>query len=170
MPGVAADPAVPGPLDQLAMKVYLVRHGDAVAERVEVARPLSARGREEIERTARLAAQLRFQVVEIRHSGLLRARQTADILGAHIMPARGVRETTGLRPDDDPWIAAAECEAPGGPVMLVGHLPHLGRLAAALLTGGEGREVIRFGTGTIAGLVKTDNGWLLTALIGPDVG
>jgi phosphohistidine phosphatase len=107
-------------------------------------------------------------VAEIRHSGLLRARETAEILAAHIMPARGVRETTGLRPDDDPWIVAAECEAPDGPLMLVGHLPLLGRVAAALVTGDPERDVVRFRTGTIVRLTRGDRGWLVAGLTGPE--
>ncbi|MGH7265980.1 MAG: phosphohistidine phosphatase SixA [Candidatus Rokuibacteriota bacterium] len=150
------------------MEVYLARHGEAVAGGVDAARPLSARGREEIQRVGRLAARLGFRVGEIRHSGLLRARETAEILAAHLQPAGGVRETTGLRPDDDPWIAAAESEAPEGPLMLVGHLPHLGRLAAALVTGDPERAVVRFRTGTIATLTRAGGGWLVAAVTGPE--
>ena len=54
--------------------------------------------------------------------------------------------------------------------MVVGHLPHLGRLAAALVTGDPAREVIRFGTGTIAALTRTDRGWLVRSVIGPEEG
>ncbi len=151
------------------MQVYLARHGDAVAEATDATRPLSARGREEIERVGRLAAGLGIRVAEIRHSGLLRARQTAEILAGHLGAARAVRETPGLRPDDDPWIAAAGCEAPGEPVMLVGHLPHLGRVASALLVGDPGREIVRFGTGTIAGFAKHGSGWTVTCVIGPEL-
>jgi phosphohistidine phosphatase len=150
------------------VEVYLARHGEAVAGGADAARPLTARGREEIERVGRHAARLGFRVAEIRHSGLVRARETAAILATHLEPPRGVRETTGLRPDDDPWIAAAECETPDGPLLLVGHLPLLGRLAAALVTGDAEREVVRFRTGTIVRLTGGDRGWLVAALTGPE--
>lgn len=149
------------------MRIYLVRHGEAVPEHVDPARPLSARGRAEIERVAAEVARLGWRVAEIRHSGLTRARQTAEMLAARLAPERGVRAVEGLRPDDDPHRLAAECEATREPVMLVGHLPHLGRLASLLLLGDPGRELIRFGTGTVAGLARTDGGFLVECVIGP---
>ncbi|HEV8454721.1 MAG TPA: phosphohistidine phosphatase SixA [Gemmatimonadales bacterium] len=149
------------------MRVYLVRHGEAVPEHVDPARPLSDRGRAEIERVAAQAARLGWRLAEIRQSGLLRAGQTAEILAARLAPARGVRAVEGLRPDDDPRRVAEECEAIREPVMLVGHLPHLGRLASLLLVGDAGRELIRFDTGTVAGLAKTGGRFLVDCVIGP---
>ena len=150
------------------MAIYLVRHGDAVAETVDAARPLSPRGRAEVERMADLAAGLGLRVAEIRHSGLVRARQTAEILAARLAPRRGVRAAEGLRPDDDPLPLAVECETAREPLMLVGHLPHLGRLASRLLIGAAGRELIRFSPATIAGLVRGDGGFLIECVIRPD--
>jgi phosphohistidine phosphatase len=84
-------------------------------------------------------------VAEIRHSGLVRARETAEILGRVLTPARGIRATTGLAPADDPDVAAAELGLVAAPLMLVGHLPHLARLTTALV-GGK-LERIRFARG-----------------------
>lgn len=152
------------------MRIYLVRHGEAQPEAVDAARALSERGRAEIARVAGLAAGLRPAIAEIRHSGLLRARQTAEILAAQLTPARGVRAIEGLAPTDEPAGTRAECEAAAEPVMLVGHLPHLGRLASALLIGSGGRELIRFDTGTLVCLAKGDGGWWVEWVIGPRLG
>ena len=133
------------------MELYLVQHGESVPEREDPARPLTERGRQEVERVARTVAKLRvaLDLVAISHSGKLRAQQTAEILAEHLQPARGVLQVSSLAPKDDPAIARQALEASGGPQMLVGHLPHLSRLASLLLVGDAAREVIAFRMGGI---------------------
>ncbi len=152
------------------MRIYLVRHGEAKLESVDAARPLSERGRAEIERVAVLSARLGPAIAEIRHSGLLRARQTAEILAARLVPPPAVGPMEGLAPGDDPARAADACEAATEPLVLVGHLPHLGRLASALLIGHAGKELIRFDTGTLVCLAKGEGGWWVEWVLGPRLG
>jgi phosphohistidine phosphatase len=135
------------------MTIYLVRHGEARPEVDDASRALSERGRAEIERVARLVATLRPPV--------------AEILAAALGPARGVRAAQGLAPGDEPAVAAAECEAATEPILLVSHMPHLGRLASQLLIGEAGRELIRFETGTVACLSRAERGWVVEWLITP---
>jgi phosphohistidine phosphatase len=149
------------------MRIYLVRHGEALPDGVDSARPLSQRGRAEVERVAHLVARLQPGVAEIRHSGLLRARQTAEILGGRLAPARGVHAVEGLGPMDDPAGARGECDAATEPLLLVGHLPHLGRLVSHLLLGAPGRELIRFHPGTLVALARGDGGWAVEWVLGP---
>ncbi len=151
------------------MLVYLVQHGEAKPDAENPARPLSDRGREEVHRVARHAAALGLQVAKIRHSGKLRARQTAEIFAAVLSPVRGVREMDGLAPADDPGKAQAELESAVEPLMLVGHLPHLGRLASSLLVGEPEREIIRFRNSAIVCLVKSESGWLLQWILTPEM-
>jgi len=149
------------------MECYLVRHGEAQHGPEGSARPLTARGREEIRQVARYAAALGIQVAEIRHSGLVRARETAEILASHLAPRRGIGQADGLAPEDDPQTACAAIEAVREPVMLVGHLPHLGRLASALVLGSPAREVVRFRPGTVACLAKAGGGWVVEWVVTP---
>jgi phosphohistidine phosphatase len=136
-----------------------VRHGEAKPDARDAARPLTDRGREVVERLGRAAAARGAQVAEIRHSGLLRALQTAEILAEHLRPRGGVRATTGLGPDDDPDIALAECQEAGEPVLLVGHLPHLARLEARL----TGRQIeLSLQPGCMLALVRNADGWELS--------
>jgi phosphohistidine phosphatase len=124
------------------MDFYLVRHGEAVADLIDASRPLTRAGREDVKRVAHLAAAKAVQVSAIYHSGILRAAQTAEIFAAHLAPSAGVLIMSGLRADDDPSLAAAELAVAENPVMIVGHLPHMNRLAA-LLGGGnaEGKRI-----------------------------
>jgi phosphohistidine phosphatase len=88
-----------------AIHLHLVQHGEAKPEAEDLARPLSDRGREEVERVARHAASLGLWVAEILHSDKLRARQTAEIFARHLSPPRGIRETDGMAPEDAPGKA-----------------------------------------------------------------
>jgi phosphohistidine phosphatase len=151
------------------MEVYLVQHGEAKPEAVDPARSLTDHGREEVERIARRAAALRLQVGEIRHSDKLRARQTAEILAEQLSPSAGVRETEGLAPLDDPQKARIQIEAACQPLMLVGHLPHLSRLASSLVVGDPTKEIIRFRNSAIVCLVKAERGWLLQWILTPEL-
>jgi len=148
---------------------YLVRHGSArpaAPGAVDAERPLDDRGREEVGRVGRHAAALGLRVAEIRHSGFVRARESAEILATHLHPARGVREARGLRPNDDPAAARAELEAGDG-LMLVGHLPHLGRLASLLLVGAPDREILRIPAGALVCLGYTEARWALEWMLTP---
>ena len=150
------------------MIIYLVRHGSAEAGADDAARRLSPRGREEVEAVARWVAAARIEVAEIRHSGLARARESAEILAARLAPPRGVREVGGLRPNDDPRPVRTELAAARDPVMLVGHLPQLARLASLLLAGDPTAVPIRFAPGAVACLAREDDdGWALDWLVTP---
>jgi phosphohistidine phosphatase len=151
------------------LQVYLVQHGEAKAEAEDPARPLTDRGREEVQRVAERAAALGIQVAEIRHSGKLRARQTAEIFAAALSPSRGMREMEGLAPADDPGKARAAIESAHDPLMLVGHLPHLSRLGSLLLLGDPGREIIRFRNGAIICLAKVQDHWLVQWILTPEL-
>lgn len=151
------------------MQVYLVQHGEAKPEAQDPTRPLTDRGREEVQRVAQHAAALGLRIAEIRHSGKLRARQTAEILAGTLSPLHGIREMDGLAPADDPGRAKSEVEAAREPLMLVGHLPHLSRLASLLLVGDPGREIIRFRNGAIVCLVQAEGRWLLQWVLTPEL-
>lgn len=151
------------------MPLYLVQHGEAAPEAEDPARPLTARGRAEVERVAAQAARLGLALAEIRHSDKLRARQTAEILARHLRPARGLRQVGGLAPHDDPRPVAAELAVLEAPVLVVGHLPHLARLAALLLGGDPARPPIRFRSGALVCLDRTEAGWACEWILTPEL-
>ncbi len=116
------------------MKLYLVRHAHAVSDAENPVRPLSPKGREVALAMGHwLRGHAAVDVVEVWHSPLVRARETAELLveGARIK-AR-LREAPGLLPEDDVTAMAAALGRHGDSVMIVGHEPHLGLLAGRLL-------------------------------------
>jgi phosphohistidine phosphatase len=141
-----------------------VRHGAAAPRADDRARPLTPEGRREVEATASALAAREVDVAEIRHSGLVRARETAEILGVSLAPPRGIHAATSLLPEDDPAVAAAELELATEPLLLVGHLPHLARLGAAL-AGAAALERIHFAPGTAVGLRRDPDGWQVELIV-----
>jgi phosphohistidine phosphatase len=149
------------------MDFYLARHGEAVADLIDPSRPLTRAGRESVGRVARMAVERTVTVSVIYHSGILRAGQTAEILARHLAPGAGVRVMSGLRPDDDPSVAAAELAYADNPVMLVGHLPHLNRLASLLSRGAADGETINFMPATMVCYAREGSLWKLHWTITP---
>lgn len=149
------------------MDFYLVRHGQAKPEAEDPRRPLSAEGRTEAEKVARAAAARGVKVSAILHSDKLRARQTAEIIGKFLSPPEGLREITGLSPEDDPMLAKAELEVAGEPLMLIGHLPHLGRLASLLVAGDPERAVVDFPSAALVCVSLAEGRWRLQWTLTP---
>ena len=70
---------------------------------------------------------------------------------------------------DDPAAAKGLIEEAPGPLMLVGHLPHMGRLASLLLAADPGKEIIAFRMGGIVCLSREEGGWRLRWMLTPEV-
>lgn len=77
-------------------------------------------------------------------------------------------EADGLAPNDDPstWVERLRHET--GDLLLAGHMPHLARLAGALLTGDADRPVITFRPGGLVGLERDDTRWAAWVVLPPD--
>jgi len=152
------------------MEFYLVRHGEAKPASEDPARPLTDRGRKEVERVARAVAAKEIKVSEILHSDKLRAKQTAEILARLLCPSGGVREIGGLAPEDDPQVAKVEMEVSQEPLMLVGHLPHLSRLASLLVTGDAARDTVEFPSAAVVCLSRAESAWQVRWTLRPEAG
>jgi len=149
------------------VRCYLVRHGEALAANLDPRRPLSERGRDDVAKLAQLAVTRNVRVAEICHSGILRARETAEILASSLNPPKGVCQIAGLLPEDDPILGKAEIESAAQPTMLVGHLPYMSRLAALLVTRDAARDVIQFAPATMACCSPIGSIWRIDWQINP---
>lgn len=149
------------------MFLYLVQHAEAKREEEDPARDLTVKGLRDIEAVAHHLKRLKVEVRQIWHSGKTRAHSTARVLARHLQPPAGVSETSGLAPLDDPEIWASRISQLNENVLLVGHLPHLARLAALLLSGDKERSIINFQMGGAVRLRRTEEDqwgvdWMLT--------
>ena len=147
------------------MKVYLVQHAKPKPEEEDPQKPLSEQGRADTQKVAEFAKNIK--VNKIQHSGKLRAQQTAEILGKSL--GVDVVKADSLEPMADTQIWANRLEEQSEDVMLVGHLPHLAKLASQLLTQNQEKPVISFKQGGIVCLEKTERGWQVAWMVTPDL-
>jgi len=132
---------------------------------------LSNEGRSQAGKAAAYTAKhARISVTNIFHSGKLRAKQTAEEFAQALKPRDGVRETDSLNPMDDPSIWANRLATETENLMLVGHLPHLGKLAGHLLCNDEKVAAVSFHNVAIVCLRRDDVGaWSLNWMLVPDI-
>jgi phosphohistidine phosphatase len=148
------------------MQLYLVQHGQAMKKDQDPTRPLTDEGRAAVQRAAKLASRLGVQVTEIRHSDKRRALQTAEELSSVLSAPR--RQVSGLGPNDDINPLAREVASTNENLMIVGHLPFLGRLAAFLLCRDESLPAVEFQNAGIVRLDRREEGrWSLRWAIPP---
>lgn len=152
------------------MKLYLVRHGEAVPSEVDPACPLSERGRAEVERMAGFMRQARIGVARVIHSGRLRAQQTAEILAAQVAPDATLETCDLLAPGAPPQRFALEVARLDSDALVVGHLPFLAKLVALLVTGEEDRTIVDYPPGTVVCLKQnTDGAWSMAWMMRPSL-
>lgn len=153
------------------MRVYLVRHGKAAQSGYanDAERPLTERGQADVQRIARRMAKAGITVHQIRHSGLVRAEQTAEIFGRALRPPGGVIAVTGLTYDAPVEALARALHLEPAPVMFVGHNPFMEELASLLLTGQPGPRPVWFTTAGTACFEYDQGAWSLRWLLIPEI-
>ena len=156
------------------MKLYLMRHGEAVSDHVDPERPLSDRGKAQ---TVSVAAYLRkngSKLQEVWHSNKLRAKETAEGLVRTMGLSLACQERPGLTPDDPAGPVADILQEyaikhPRGALILVSHLPFLPNLVEILLSGKTKPSRIRFAeAGALCLNYGTDDAWSLDWVIEPE--
>ena len=123
------------------MDLILWRHADAAPGARDLERKLTAKGRKQAERVAAwLASRLPGRYTMLA-SPARRARETADALGTHY------RILERLAPGAAPEDILEVCGWPShkGAVVVVGHQPDLGRVAALLVSGAKGEWSVKKG-------------------------
>ncbi len=157
------------------MDVYLVRHGQALSEKQDAKRPLSDEGRAAVKRVADHVVALGVRlghppITEIRHSGKLRAQQTAQIWAEALSEPVTPVPCKGMNPNDDPRTIYEVLQTDrdrGAALLLAGHLPHLALLTELLLGGNAPKTPVRFVTAALLKICPTKSGWAVGAFLTP---
>lgn len=123
------------------MELILWRHAEAADSSPDLARVLTKKGRNQASRMADWLNPRLPQPVRILMSPAVRTVQTAQALG------RSCEENAALMPgaSADDILAAAGWPDADGCVVIIGHQPTLGQVAARLLTGQGGDIAFRKG-------------------------
>jgi phosphohistidine phosphatase len=150
------------------LKLFIVRHGEAVSEFVDPKRPLSALGRKDVERIAGYLKGRNIQVGGVFHSPKLRAVQTAEIVKAMLGLGCELVTREDMNPGDDISGLLNEILASKRDLMIVGHLPFISKLASQLVLNSPEKECVNFKAGSVALLEKTANGsWQISWSVTP---
>jgi phosphohistidine phosphatase len=118
------------------VKIYLVRHGEAVSEDdagSDRDRWLNANGREAVRILARLLREHSVEPDAIVCSPLPRAVQTAELLGQSLDYLGVIKSLRSLEPSAQPRVAAIAIQEAGNAVLVVGHEPSISALGAHVL-------------------------------------
>jgi phosphohistidine phosphatase len=149
------------------MRLYLVQHGEAKAKELDPHRHLTEKGVRDTEKVAAFLKPLGLNVSVVWHSGKARAAQTAELLATALHPAQGVIQRDGLAPNDPIGPVAGAVRSADEDLMIVGHLPFLGKLASELVAGSEESDVVVFQNSGVVCLEPRGNGnyrvrWIVT--------
>jgi phosphohistidine phosphatase len=142
VPMAAPDDGEPQGARAHIMELILWRHADAEDGSSDKKRELTEKGRAQ---ASRMAAWLQPRLEgewRIVSSPATRARQTADALGLDYE----VCLTLGPQGTEDALLREAGWPAADRPVLVVGHQPAIGRLAARFLTGHLGDLTVKKGS------------------------
>ena len=150
------------------MILILVRHGEAVSEQVDPQKPLSVKGRAEVEKVARFLQQARLRIEIFIHSGKTRAKETAQIIRELVNPQAALQAKDYLSPNDSLDRILLDIEQNQKNILIAGHMPFLSLLTSQLLVGDEEKLRTAFSTGTAA-ILERDSArqWQLVGLINP---
>ena len=127
------------------MKIYLLRHGDAVEPGTvrfkESERPLTSKGVQRTRLLAHALRQMEIGIDVILSSPLQRARETAGIIARGLRHERKLQFTEDLAPGGNMEGLVHQInaiESRPETILLVGHEPYLSGLISLLCTGGPG--------------------------------
>jgi len=152
------------------MKLYLVQHAEAASKDVDTERPLTEEGRRNIQKVAAFIKPLNLCVDYLWHSTKRRAIQTAEILAEAVKTNEAKIARDGLAPNDDVTALRDEPALGQQDIMIVGHLPFLGKLASLLLTGCESANTVAFKQGGIVCLISSEpNHWQIEWMVIPEL-
>ena len=152
------------------MKLYLVQHGNSNPKDVDPKKGLSEKGLADVKKMAEFLKPLALSVGEVWHSGKARAAQTADLLLPAITATRGATKQEGLAPNDPVAPIVSKINGLSEDMMIVGHLPFLGKFASALLDTAEPVDVIVFQQGGVVSLERSESrAWSVRWMVIPDL-
>ena len=151
------------------MRLYIVQHGDSVPKNIDPDRPLSDRGRADIQRLTEWLSSHNVQIGQILHSGKTRAKETAEILQPLLNFPAQIYEGQGLAPNDSPETFLYQLVDPKKDTLVAGHMPFVARTVSQALTGAPDRQLVEFVPGSIAGLERSDGAsWRLFLFARPE--
>ncbi len=150
--------------------VLIMRHGAAMSRSESPRRPLSTPGRAEVAKMGAWLSAQGYAIDEIRHSGILRAEETAEILAQYLSLALPPVAVPGLEPDANPKVLVSSLAEEAKNVIVVAHLPLVYEAVYLLLGSSRPLSELEFETAGITILRRTNSGtWDFVAYAEPSL-
>lgn len=141
------------------MKLYLMRHGEALSPQIDPERGLTDKGKLKIQIVADHLKQKEISFKRVFHSEKKRARETAEIMASTLSPDITIDLHKSITPNDDPNLIINEINYWTEDTLITSHLPFIPSLIT-MLTGKDAYlTAITFETGTIVCLEKNNGVW-----------
>jgi phosphohistidine phosphatase len=152
------------------MKLYLVQHGEAFSKEEHPERPLTQKGRCDVKHMGQFLVRAGIRVSRIRHSGKLRAEQTAELLAVALESTGDLEEAGLLGPNDNPAAFDWQSESWTVDTLVVGHLPFMTRLVSHLLIDDQDIALVSFLPGSVVCLEHDgESRWQLNWMVRPEL-
>lgn len=145
------------------MKIYLIQHAEAKTKEEDVKRGLSEIGIENISKISDYIKNNNIMNLEkIYCSNKKRAKQTAEILAKKLNLIDKIEEVKDLNPKSDIKIWVEKLNKMDN-IALIGHLPHLNKLASFLISGDSERTMINFQNAAVLCLEESEEeySWII---------
>jgi phosphohistidine phosphatase len=152
------------------MKLYCMRHCDALSSDIDPECSLTDQGIQDAHKVADYLQHQHIHIPHVMHSGVKRAVQTADII-AEVCGAEKVVESPQLLADlADVGPMVDMLESCGQSTLLVGHMPFMSKLVAALVMDiSDNAQLITFPPGTMACVKRFEgNLWMIDWVLKPE--
>jgi phosphohistidine phosphatase len=152
------------------MKLYLLQHGEACAKDIDPDRPLTDRGKADVDRLASFLKHADVSVERVIHSGKLRAVQTAERLAKAIAPGVELESSGIINPNDNPKAFDWQSDSWDRDTLVVGHLPFLAKLVSHLVVEDDSRAITAYRPGSIVCLQRENaTHWQIDWMIRPEL-
>ena len=143
--------------DNVQMKLYLMRHGEALSPQKDPEKGLTDRGKYNVELVAKHLDIQGVSFSQIFHSNKKRARETAEIMGKIIAPNVKLTLHEKITPNDDPHLIFSEINTWEEDTLIASHLPFVPNLMTLLTEKDAYMTAITFETATVICLEKENS-------------
>ncbi len=153
------------------MQIICVRHGEACGPEIDSKRPLTERGRDQVNELACFLAKNGLSIQQSFHSGKLRAKQTADIFAKKLAIA-SVSELSLLE-NDQTGVEDLLDIIPSWTenTMIVGHLPFIPEFVNAIVLNKINHQpILHCPPATVICLEYLENAhWIIRWMLNPEL-
>ena len=154
------------------MKLYCVRHCEALNSDVDPERSLSEQGLQDAAKLADHIKQRNIIIPTVMHSGIKRASQTAEFIAASCGSEELIADRELLDDQAEVLRVVDEIKLWNQDTALVGHMPYMSNLVSVLVMDSEdgvNPHLLTYAPGTMVCLARSAEGrWVIDWIIKPE--